>query len=101
MKVTLMVNWEEKEILTVEEFDERVKASAIEEIQDDDEVYDAYLDEYLDRNYTKMELFNALSGSEAEREKILSDIRSGVAEAVYDWVKKVISDNFHDITIKV
>jgi uncharacterized small protein (DUF1192 family) len=100
MKVTLMVNWEEKEILTVKELDERINAR-VEEIIQDTESYDAELEEFLDSNYTKRELFDALSGSDAEREEVLADIRSGVAETIYDWINMDISGDFHDITIEV
>jgi Fe-S cluster assembly ATPase SufC len=100
MKVTLMVNWEEKEILTVKELDERINAR-VEEIIQDTESYDAELEEFLDSNYTKRELFDALSGSDAKREEVLADIRSGVAETIYDWINMDISGDFHDITIEV
>ena len=100
MKVTLMVNWEEKEILTVKELDERIDAR-VDEVMQDTDAYDEYLDDYIDCNYTKRELFDALSGSDADREEVLSDIRSGVAEAIYDWVNMNISCDFHDVTIEV
>jgi hypothetical protein len=100
MKVTLVVNWEEKEILTIKELDERINAR-VEEIIQDTESYDAELEEFLDSNYTKKELFDALSGSDAEREEVLADIRSGVAETIYDWIIMDIRSDFHDITIEV
>ena len=100
MKVTLMVNWREKEILTVKELDERIDAR-VDEVMKNTDAYDEYLDDYIDCNYTKKELFDALSGSDAEREEVIGDIRSGVAEAIYDWVNMDISGDYHDITIEV
>lgn len=100
MKVNLMVNWKEKEILTIKELDERIDAR-VKEVMQDTDAYDEYLEDYIDCNYTKKELFDALSGSDAEREEALTDIRSGVAEAIYDWVNMDISCDFHDITIEV
>jgi len=100
MKVNLMVNWEEKEILTVQELDERIDAR-VDKVMLDADAYDEHLDDYIDCNYTKRELFDALSGSDAERERVLSDIRSGVGESIYDWVNMDISGNFHDVTIEV
>jgi hypothetical protein len=100
MKVKLMVNWRGKEILTVKELDERIDAR-VDEVMQDTELYDEYLDDYLDSNYTRMELFEALSGSEAEREEVLNDIKSGVAEAIYDWVNMDISSDYAEVTVEV
>jgi hypothetical protein len=100
MKVKLMVDWRGKEILTVKELDERINAR-VEEIIQDTEAYDEELEEFLDSNYTKKELFDALSGSDAEREEVLNDIRSGVAEAIYDWVNMDISSDYAEVTIEV
>lgn len=100
MKVKLMVNWREKEILTVKELDERIDAR-VEEVMQDTDAYDEYLDDYLDSNYLKKELFDALSGSEADREEVLSDIRSGVAETIYDWVNMDISSDYEEVTVEV
>ena len=100
MKVKLNIDWRAREILTTKELAERINARVDEMMQDTD-VYDEYLDDYLDCNYTRMELFNALSGSDAEREEALNDIRSGVAESIYDWVNMDISSDFSEVTIDV
>ena len=100
MKVKLNVNWRGKEILTVKELDKCIDAR-VEEIMQDTDAYDEYLDDYLDSNYLKKELFDALSGSEADREEVLNDIRSGVAEAIYDWVNMDISSDYEEVTIEV
>jgi hypothetical protein len=100
MKVRLMVDWEAKEILTVKELDERID-DRFEEVMQSTEAYNEGLDDYLDCNYSKMELFEALSGSDAEREEVLADIRAGVAEAVYDWVRDTTSSDFLEVIIEV
>jgi hypothetical protein len=100
MKVTLMVDWRAKEILTVKELDERINAR-VDEVMQDTDAYDEYLDDYLDSNYTKLDLFNALTGDKDEIEETINDIRTGVAEAIYDWVNMDISGDYHDITIDV
>jgi hypothetical protein len=100
MKVKLMVDWEAKEILTVKELDERINAR-VDEVMQDTDAYDEYLDDYVDCNYTKRELFNALAGSDAEREEVLSDIRSGVAEAIYDYIDIDISSDFYAVVVEV
>ena len=100
MKVKLMVDWRAKEILTVKELDERID-TRVDEVMQNADAYDEYLDDYIDCNYTKKELFDALSGSDAEREEVLADIRSGVAEAVYDWVNMDMSSDFAEVIIEV
>jgi hypothetical protein len=100
MKVKLMVDWRGKEILTVKELDERINAR-VEEAMQDAELYEDYLDDYIDCNYTKKELFDALSGSEADREEVLDDIRSGVAEEIYDFVNMDISSDFSEVIVEV
>jgi hypothetical protein len=100
MKVTLMVDWRAREILTVKELDDRINAR-VEEVMQDTELYEDYLDDYIDCNYTKKELFDALSGSEADREEVLDDIRSGVAEEIYDFVNMDISSDFSEVIVEV
>jgi transcription elongation factor Elf1 len=100
MKVKLMVNWEERTILTVKELDERIDAR-VEEVMQDTDTYDEYLDDYLVTNYTRMELFDALADSDIEREEVLADIRSGVAEAIYDFVNMDISSDFSEVIVEV
>lgn len=100
MKVKLNVNWRGKEILTTKELDERINAR-VEEVMQDTNAYDEYLEDYLDSNYLKRELFDVLSGSDTEREEVLNDIRSGVAEMIYDWVNMDISSDYEEVTIEV
>ena len=100
MKVKIYVNWKEKEILTVKELDERIDAR-VEEVMQDTDAYNEYLDDYLDSNYTKMELYNALIGSKDEVEEVVNDIRSGVAETIHDWVNMDISSDYEEVTIEV
>ena len=100
MKVTLMVNWREQEILTVRELDERINAR-VDEVMQDTDAYDEYLDEYLHDYYTRMELYNALIGSKDEVEEVVNDIRSGVAEAINDYVTMDISSDYEEVTIEV
>ena len=100
MKVTLMVDWKAKEILTAKELDERIDAR-VEEVMQDTEAYDEELEDYLDSNYTKKELFDALSGNEAKREEVLADIRTGVAEAIYEYVNENVSWDFSEVAIEV
>ena len=100
MKVKIYVNWKEKEILTVKELDERIDAR-VEEVMQDTDAYNEYLDDYLDNIYLKKKLFEALSGSDADREEVLDDIRSAVARAIYDFVDMDISTDYAEVVIEV
>ena len=100
MKVKIYVNWKEKEILTVKELDERIDAR-VEEVMQETDAYNEYLDDYLDNIYLKKKLFEALSGSDADREEVLNDIRSAVARAIYDFVDKDISTDYAEVVIEV
>ena len=100
MTVKLMVNWRAREILTVRELDERIEARVGEAMKDTD-AYDEYLEDYLDCNYDKKELFDALSGSDADREEVLNDIREGVAEAIYDWCECDIRGDYEEVEVEV
>jgi hypothetical protein len=95
-----MVNWKEKEILTVKEFNDRIKAE-VDKAMQDPEVYDEYLEDYLDCHYNRRELFDFLVCSEAEREEELAAIRNDIAEEIYDCVHMNMSSDFEEVTIEV
>ena len=100
MTVKLMVNWKEKEILTVKELDKRID-DEFDKAMEDTELYDEYLDDYLTTNYTRMELFKALAGDKVDIEEVIGDVRSGVSEAIFDFVNMNISSDFSEVTIEV
>ena len=100
MTVKLLVNWKEKEILTTKQLDEKIDAR-VEEVMQDTDAYNEYLDDYLGNIYLKKKLFDALSGSDADREEVLNDIRSAVARAIYDFVDMDISTDYAEVTIEV
>ena len=100
MTVKLMVDWKKKEILTVEEFGNRID-DEFDKAMKDTELYDEYLDDYLASNYTRMELFKALAGDKIGIEEVIGDVRSGVSEAIYDFIRMDISSDFSEVTIEV
>jgi uncharacterized protein with GYD domain len=100
MKITLLVNWKEKEILTVKELNDRIKAE-VDKAMQDTEVYDEYLEDYLDCHYNRRELFDFLVCSEAEREEEVEAIRNDIAKEIYDWVNMDISSDYAEVTIEV
>jgi hypothetical protein len=100
MTVKLMVDWRAREILSAKELDERIDAR-VEEVMGNTEAYDEYLDDFIDSNYTKMELSEALTGGDEEKEEVLTDIRAGVADAIYDWVYMNISSDYSEVIVEV
>ena len=100
MTVTLYVNWREKEILTAKTLEERIDARVEESMRNTD-TYDEYLDDYIDCNYTKRELFDVLSGSDAEREEVLDEIRSEVADSIYEWCDMDTRSDYSEVEVEV
>lgn len=100
MKVTLWVNWREKEILTTQQLDKRVD-EGVERIMSDEDIYNEYLDDYIDCNYTKLELFEALTKGEAFIGETIDDIKSGVAENISDWCYTDIYSDYEKVELEV
>lgn len=100
MTVKLYVNWREKEILTAQQLDERIDEK-VERMMSDKDCYDEYLDDYIDCNYTKLELFEALTKGEAFIRETLDDIKSGVAEGIYDWCDMDTRSDYEEVKIEV
>ena len=100
MTVKLWVNWEGRKILTTQQLDEMVNES-VKRIVSDEEHYNEYLDDYIDCNYTKIELFEALTKGEAFIRETIDDIRSGVAENIYDWCYTDIYSDYEKVIIEV
>ena len=100
MTVKLWVNWKEREILTTRQLDEKIEAR-VEEMMSNKDSYNECLDDYIDSNYTKLELFEALTkGGEFIKETI-DDIKSGVAEGIYDWCDMDTRSDYEEIKIEV
>jgi hypothetical protein len=100
MTVKLLVNWKEKEILTVRQLDKKID-ERVDSIMSDDDSYREELDNYLDCNYSKLELFNALASDEATMTEIIDDVRSGVAESIRGWCDDDIRWEYEEVTIEV
>ena len=100
MTVTLWVDWRGEEILTAEQMDKRVDEK-VKEIKSNEDSYNEFLEDYIDCNYTKLELFNALASDGASIEETIDDIKSGVAENIYDWCYTDIYSDYEKVTIEV
>ena len=101
MTVKLLVDWRSREITTerrlADKIDDRVKG-----MLEDKECYEEYLDDYIDCNYTKIELFGILaSGNQSIIEETLNNIRNGVQESIFDWCDMDIRSDYETVTIEV
>ena len=101
MTVKLLVDWRNREITTEKELadkiDDRVKGMLEDEV-----CYEEYLDDYIDCNYTKMELFGILaSGNQSIIEETLDDIRSSVAESIRDWCECDVRGDYDEVKLEV
>ena len=80
MKVIVYANWEEEEIITEKEYKEK-----IEEIKKDKESFydykssylNDYIEEFIDNSPYRLSFETVFNLTEAERQKILDDIREG------------------------
>ena len=101
MTVKLLVDWRGREITTERELADRID-DRVKEMLEAKDCYEEYLDDYIDCNYTKMELFGILaSGNQSVIEETLDDIRNGVQEAIFDFVDMDIRGDFDVVTIEV
>ena len=101
MTVKLWVNWRGREVLTNQQLDERIDEAVKKRLNDED-CYAEDLEDYLDNNYTKMELFDILaSGNQSIIEETLDDIKSGVAEGIRDWCECDIRGDYDEVKVEV
>lgn len=101
MTVKLMVNWREREITTERELADKID-DRVKEMLEDKDTYEEYLDDYIDCNYTKMELFGILaSDNQSVIEETLDDIRNGVQESIFDWCDMDIRSDYEEVKIEV
>lgn len=100
MTVKLWVNWRGGEILTTRQLDDKIDDAVKDRLEDKD-CYAEELEEYLDNNYTKMELFEALADDRINKEKFIKEIREGIEEQVRDWCDRDIRGDYGEYTIEV
>ena len=100
MTVKLWVNWEGREILTTQQLDKMVDES-VERTMTDKERYDEYLEDYIDCNYNKLELVEALTKGEDFIKETIDDIKSGVAENIFDYCYTDIYSDYEKVIVEV
>ena len=100
MKIKIYVDWKENEILTQRQLEEKIN-ERVEYMMSDEDCYREELDNYLDCNYSKLELFNALASDEATMTEIIDDVKTGVAESIRVWCDDDIRWSYEEVTIEV
>ena len=100
MTVKLLVDWRKGEILTTRQLDEKIDDAVKTRLEDED-CYAEELEDYLNDNYTKIELFEALTDDRINKERFIKEIREGVEEQVRDWCDRDIRCDYETVTIEV
>lgn len=100
MTVKLYVNWREQEILTNRQLEEKIN-ERVEDMMSNEDSYNECLDDYIGSNYTKLELFEALTKGEAFIKETIDDIKSGVAEGIYEWCDMDTRSDYEEVKIEV
>lgn len=101
MTIKLYVDWENREMLTSQQLDERIEGE-IKRRLEDEYCRNEDIEDYLDRNYTKLELYNILaSGKETTITGTLVSIKHDVEREVREWVEKDIRRQFDVFNLEV
>lgn len=100
MTVKLLVNWRGKEILTTQQLDERIDEAIKIKLEDKD-CYAEELEEYLDNNYTKMELLEALTDERINKERFIAEIHDGVKDNIRDYIECDFSRDFEEVKVEI
>ena len=100
MTVKLWANWRGREILTTQQLEERID-EAVKLRLEDEECYAEELEEYIDNNYTKMELFEALTDERINKKRFIAEIHEGAKENIRDYIGHDFRADFEEVTIEV
>jgi hypothetical protein len=100
MKVVVYVNWREEEIITEKEYKAKIK-----EVKEDKENFDdyksSYLEDYIeafiDRSFYPKNFETVFNFTEADRQRILEDIKEGYE----NQVEEDISDEWEEVEIDI
>lgn len=100
MKVNIYVNWRDEEIITVKEYNEKIKATK----QDKENFNDYkscclsdYIEEFIDRSPYPKTFETVFNLTEAERQKILNEIKEGYETQV----EEDYSDEWEEVEIDI
>ena len=100
MKVDVYVNWREEEIITEKEYKEKIK-----EVKKDKENFDDYkssflndyIEEFIDKSPYVKNFETVFNFTEADRQKILEDIREGYE----NQVEEELSEEWEEVEIDI
>lgn len=100
MKVVVYVNWREEEIITEKEYKEKIK-----EVKKDEENFDDYkssylndyIEDFIDASPYIKNFETVFNFTEADRQKILEDIREGYE----NQVEEEFSDEWEEVEIDI
>ena len=100
MKVVIYVNWNENEIITEKEYKEKIK-----EIKKDKEIFNdykstylsEYIEDFIDKSPYPKNFETVFNLTEAEREKILEEVKEGYEAQV----EEEISDEWEEVEIDI
>ena len=100
MKVIVYVNWKEEEIITEKEYKEKIK-----EVKKDKENFNDYkssylndyIEEFIDRSRYPLNFETVFNLTEAERQKILDEIKEGYE----NQVEEELSEEWEEVEIDI
>ena len=100
MKVNVYVNWKEEELITEKEYKEKIKEVKEDKANFDDyksSYLDNYIEEFIDRSPYVKSFETVFNFTEAERQKILDEIKEGYEVQV----EEVFSDDWEEVEIDI
>ena len=100
MKVIVYVNWREEEIITEKEYKAKIK-----EVKEDKENFDDYrvsylndyIEEFIDKSPYVKNFETVFNFTEAERQKILDEIKEGYE----NQVEEELSEEWEEVEIDI
>ena len=100
MKVVVYANWREEEIITEKEYKEKIKEVKKDKENFDDyksSFLDDYIEEFIDRSPYVKSLETVFNLTEAERQKILDELKEGYE----NQVEEDFSDEWEEVEIDI
>ena len=100
MKVNVYVNWKEEELITEKEYKEKIKEVKEDKANFDDyksSYLDNYIEEFIDRSPYVKNFETVFNFTEAERQKILDEIKEGYRIQV----EEDFSDDWEEVEIDI
>ena len=100
MKVNIYVNWREEELITEKEYKEKIKEVKEDKGNFDDyknDYLNDYIEEFIDKSPYAKNFETVFNFTEAERQKILDEIKTGYEVQV----EEDFSDDWEEVEIDI